>query len=732
MVSRITHSFHLYFQGFSRLPLQGKVTRLALPVVVGLAGLACCGILTYRLIQYLNPSAKSNEDASSTSPDEKYANVAPERLTPYPPIYQLNLHQILAPTISSSYIHARLPTVDDDQPHFIRTAFEKAGLLVTMGNLDPFAFLGTPQEITTTLAFKSGPYESTSQYKAGELSTQSGDTRKTLWHIHLYIGFFSVDTRLDKLHQLFEILSKFIADKGINLRDKPMMMSSGIVDDSARFILYHHLYTHFKTLVEKESKDQTDDQIADKVLQNNDIQVLLEDRQGLIKKLLNMNFAIHSAEHLAKYRECVLLPMIRRMREGSADPSKQEKINKKLEMLAGLRDVLSKDPDQSRKEWDIFITQMQTCYEQLIPICSNSSIDSYMTIWGYICEIMPISHCHHFYKTMIRRAESDQICRLYRDFTSQKLREQGYLVNQVNKEGRCILSFHPTGLLKTLQAWYEAKQPDKARTLQRFIEDLEQQRGIDNPDFEALLMPLSDLEKGGLQFDLLETLLTAYAKEPTIAVKDYLKKVLIAMPDSYINYNLMKKLENSPELLVLLGECLTTADRVYRWLDVLYKDPIGKYDSDTLSSYGGLDPALYSRVKSSLIRILSSQDLLVDIIGGNVGRFAIACMWLQMDEEILFQAAELLFNSGIHLDQFIPTSALPVIWKKFASNPIRIQKHPQICDQLLELVFKIWISPYERRPSEDRRNALRSSEWATLQEIPTLPLLKAAYQAAFS
>ncbi|MBS0649113.1 MAG: hypothetical protein JSS10_07830 [Verrucomicrobia bacterium] len=623
--------------------------------------------------------------------------------------------------------------MDDDQPHFIRTAFEKAGLLVTMGNLDSFAFLGTSQEITTTLAFKSGPYESTSQYKAGALSVQSGATLKTLWHIHLYIGFFSVHTPLDKLHQLFEILSKFIAEKGIHL-DHPLMISSGIADDSARFILYHHLYTHFKTLVEKESKDQTDDQIADKVLQNNDIQVLLEDRQGLIKKLLNMNFAIHSAEHLAKYRELVLQPMIRRVRQGSADPSKQEKINKKLEMLAGFKDLLSMDPDQSMKEWDAFITQMQTCYEQLIPICSNSSIDSYLTIWGHICEIMPLSHCHHFYKTMIRRAESDQICRLYRDFTSQKLREQGYLVNQVNKEGRCVLSFHPTGLLKTLQAWYEAKQPDKAHALQRFLEDLEQQRGIDNPDFEALLMPLSDLEKGGLQFDLLETLIIAYEKEPTIAVKDYLKKVLIAMPDSYINHNLMKKIENSPELLVLMGECLTTADRAYCWLGVLYKEPIGKYgsESDTLSSYGGLDPAVYSRVKSSLIRILSHQALLVDIIGGNLGRVAIACMWLQIDEEILLQAAELLFNSGIHLDQFIPRSALPVIWKKFASDPMRIQKHPQVCDQMLELIFKIWFSAYERRPSVERRNGLQSSEWATLQEIPTLPLLKAAYQAAFN
>ncbi|MBS0649471.1 MAG: hypothetical protein JSS10_09670, partial [Verrucomicrobia bacterium] len=95
MVSRISHSFHLYFQGFSHLPLQGKITRLALPLVMGLAGLACGGILASRLIQYLNPPAKSKDDASSTSQDEKYANVAPERLNPYPPIYQLNLHTIL-------------------------------------------------------------------------------------------------------------------------------------------------------------------------------------------------------------------------------------------------------------------------------------------------------------------------------------------------------------------------------------------------------------------------------------------------------------------------------------------------------------------------------------------------------------------------------------------------------------------------------------------------------------
>lgn len=239
--------------------------------------------------------------------------ILPERLKASMSTYQVNLHQILPHTTSYSYIHAVYPHEADTQPSFIQTVFQKACLLVTMGPSDYFTFLETPQEIYPFLPFKSGHYIPTSEGKFGELAVQSGAFRKTVWHLHLNDNF-SIDKPLDKLHAMLEVFIKFIADKGINLVDKSVMVSAPFSADSALFIIYHHLYNHLKILVVKELQDQTDDEIANKVLQNKDFHVLLEDRLRLIKKLLPMvNLEIHTPEQLAKYRELVLLPLIQRM-----------------------------------------------------------------------------------------------------------------------------------------------------------------------------------------------------------------------------------------------------------------------------------------------------------------------------------------------------------------------------------------------------------------------------------
>lgn len=760
MVSRITQRFHLYFQGFSDLPLQSKVTRLALPVVVGLAGLVCCGLLASRLIHYLNPPVKSKNDASATPKDEKYGDVSPEMLNPYPPIYQIKLNPI-APTLLSSYIHAARPAaaVENDRSRFIQTAIDKAGLIVTMGNLDHFAFLETPQKLANSLDFKSGQYTSTPEYKAGELSVQSEDTQKKLWHIHLYIGFFSVHTPLDKLHEFFETLSKFIAEKGINLTDKPMMISSEFANDSARFILYHHLYNDFKTLVEKESKDQTDDQIADKILQNNDIQVLLKDRQGLIKKLLsNLDFEIHSPEQIAKYRDVVLLPMIRRMREGSAAPAQasppasaslppparsetsDERIGEKLKMFDGLGPLSNIDPDKEWEKWDAFIQQMGQCHTQLLRECSLDTSGSCSKICTYLAnshllESLPL--CQSFHRALKKALEIDSsgsevkyngyLCVIVRGFIEKFIKEQGYDFFKI-REGQTVAHrlFALTPLV-ALTIWYrENRKMSEAEHIDKFMTTKES----DSSTF-SLLQPLRAL-KNGLQTPeqerLLKLILVAFDKDAKIATKTYLNYVLKTVPDDKtVELVRDKQKEQQPHgpLFLLLGEHVTSENSVFEWLSRLYQVRIEKSGEHILDTSAALSPSLYSQVKKKLAEILSNPTHLKNLVSwGPEGRCILLSIWQQMEEEELLKAVRLLFRPEIDLNMPAYSTLLDV-WEQFATDPTRITNHPEECDLILERLYRQRAANVK---DAEFKNWKQTSIWATLQQNEKLHRLRETYK----
>jgi hypothetical protein len=318
------------------------------------------------------------------------------------------------------------------------------------------------------------------------------------------------------------------------------------------------------------------------------------------------------------------------------------------------------------------------------------------------------------------------LCRLYRDFTSQKLKKQGYLINHVSKGGKNIIYFYSPTLLNILQKWYvEQKQVDKAQKLQNFIQDLEQRIGIDNPEFDFLLQPLEDLKNGAQtleHFEILEAIILAYEKTPQAVLREYLVKVISQSPESYRMIQLFKSSENRQELLFLLGACLTDRNRVYLWLQVLYREQIQKQGSN--EPFIGLEPALYAKVKDSLIRILSNENYLNDLYKGPEGRIALGRMWLQVEESVLLKAVPLIFKKSGGVEQFIINSDLADIWQTFASDPTRIEKHPEICDPMLESLFKVRCNLVR---GDEFHDWMANSPWAHLQKNNKLPLLQAAY-----
>ncbi len=723
-------AFSGYFQGFSDLPFSAKVSRAALPA---LAGLACLGLglaWRYRSVFYQNSPSKS--------PDNTISKIDELNWT-----YKLNLGERFPLSNVKSYIHADVPHNEDEQTSFKKITIENAGLIITIG-LGRFNFLHSGKEVSpgSFLMSVGEPTDLGLGYSFHPLQSRNKGSNKSLWHLH--IPELNSQQSLEDLHLILQTIDRFIEDKGINLENNSLIVTSTFPSDSACFVLYHLLFNHLNALIKKESKNLSVEEIADRVLQNSSLDNLLKEVSSLVRNLfphLHTN-RIPNEEIAQEYRKSVLLPMIRKMRADSNTPaprtlpaspvlSKDQQIQKKLEMLAGLNGLLDVDPDQDWQRWNQFIQVMHECNTQLEREGLLSYTDSRTKVWEYISRIIPIGKDLNFYKAMMKGIENpdtNTLCSMYRNSTSKKLIEQGYVVNRVSKEGKSVIRFYSPALLTTLQKWYEGqKQAEKAKKLDPFIEDLQRFIGIDNPEFDVLLQPLEDVKNGvgSLEyFELLEAIIGAYEIKPQGALKDYLLKVITSLDTSKLS-QLFRSSEKRQELLFLLGECLTDRNRVYLWLEVLYREQIQKYGSS--ESFKGLEPALYAKVKESLIRILSNESYLTDLYKGFEGRIALGRMWLQVEEAVLLKAVPLIFKRDGTVEQFLINSDLLDIWEKFASDPTRMEKHPAICDLMLEALFKARCNLV---PNNEFHDWMKNSQWVHLQKNKKLPLLQAAYNKA--
>jgi hypothetical protein len=759
--------FNIYFQAFSDLPLRSKITRVALPTIVGLAGLGLSLALAYYLFkpaparQRENPKPQlaDGEIAPLILTEEQLSHAALSAvLDPQTAAHQLDLQNFFPQAVSHPYIIARTAVDFAQCSSFYKLAAEKAGLIISIGSSENFNFFNEGSMVAGPyLECIRGPIEVSAGCNSYQFNfktlppSASASLRnsKTLWHLNIDLS--SKTTWLRDIHHAFDVIDQFIDHNKISFEGRSLIVSSRSRDDQASiFIVFHQLYHHFKKLAEKEIKDNpgmTDAELADKILKDIDITQLIEQRSQLIKKLSREQFEVEDPLVLhMQYRDNVLLQMIGQMRSSSNIPalpktSPQPDAADLLKQLSGLDELVKVDPKQDWVSWNRVIPRLIECENKLYRTLSISSIDAKMKIWEYIDAHTPsLASCQNFYEAMNNAIEKvasyeSTMCRLFRDFMGQKLEKQGYTRCYIaTKSGDSELQCLSFTLLDVLVHWYrkDTAYAEKADRLGKILEELQGRQAIGPAaanQLEELLQPLRDLRceiKNFEQFQLLKMIASAFENEPKTALKDYLYPVLNLMNDSYINRLLQEVTDLEGAVFLLLGQCLTNSVRAYQWLRVLYKAPIEKFGAGPIE--GGpniLSPPLYPKVKEFLIQILSNEDYLQDLYKAFEGRIALSCMWLQVEAEVLLKAVPLLFKKGNSIDQYIMNSDLPDIWERFASDPVRIEHYPEACDLLLECAFKVkclFFKPLEVQ------TWLRTSSWAYLQTNEKLPRLRMAYR----
>jgi len=768
----LCQNFNVYFQGFSDLPLRCKISRVALPTIVGLAGLGLGIALAYYLFKPataskpVDPQQKFQERETSPlmlSEEQLFAAAPQAVLDPQTEAHQLNLQHIFPEIVDHSYLIAQTPANFYQCDSFYKLAAEKAGLIITIGTSENYNFFkegsiaAGPYLECIRGPLPEGPGCASYQFNFKALPpnlSESQRKNRTLWHLN--VAPFSTKSWLIDIHHALDIVDQFIAKNSIDFDDRSLAVtSSGYRDQASIFILFHHLYHHFKKLAEKELKEnpqKTDEAIADKLLLDVDITKVIEQRSYLIKKLSHGKFQVEefSLDNI-QYRDVVLLKLISKMRanlkipllENPIAPAKLEPAVT-LEMLAGLNELIHVDPELNWEKWNKFILRMSQCESSLYKEHSINGTDAKLMIWEYIMVHAPsLANCQNFYTAMEKAAETSNLvplyeqttCRLFRDLTKQKLEQQGYTLCSIQtKPVEYKKQFLPLSLLDVLVQWYKRDNAhaEKADRLSTMLEELKIRQGIEHSNYaqlKELLQPLRDLEYGAQNYEqlqLLKMVVDAFEKEPKAAIKDYLKPVLIGTERTLV-WGLLENITNlEGAVFLLLGECLTNEAYAYDWLKVLYKAAIEKFGRVPLESEQIiLSPALYTKVKGFLIEILSNKACLENLYRGPEGRVALSCMWLQVEEAVLLKAVPLLFKEGHIIDQFILNSPLSDIWEKFASNPARIQDHPEACDLILECVFKSKCQVVRFFGFQDW---LKTSPWTSLQTSDKLPRLRAAYQ----